>query len=81
MEQLLQHPLVKEACITLHVPYLYHHLSLVLFSTIAFFALQALSSQLSPHLFPKEFAKLSKKTRLDWDLHFVRLVTSSHCCL
>lgn len=71
----LNTPAVVEACKSLHVPYLAadSNLALVLFGCSFFFAMQALSHFLSPKLFPHHFATFNRKTRSDWDLHFVRL--------
>lgn len=55
------------------LPALGPSLPLVVSSFIGFFVLQKASKIFSPRLFPKSFVGLSKKTKLDWDLHFVSL--------
>ncbi|PWZ02967.1 DUF887-domain-containing protein [Testicularia cyperi] len=50
------------------------HVPTLLRSTLFWFALQVLSSQLSPKLFPKTFAKLNRKTKISWDIHVVSFV-------
>ena len=50
------------------------HLPTLIRSTLLWFAIQTLSSQLSPRLFPKTFAKFNRKTRISWDIHIVSLV-------
>lgn len=62
---------------TIGLPALDQHLPLIALSFVAFFALQFASSSLSPLLFPRSFATFNRKTRLDWDLHFVSRIAPS----
>lgn len=50
------------------------HVPTLIRSTLLWFAIQTLSAQVSPRLFPKTFAKLSRKTRISWDIHVVSFV-------
>ena len=74
-------PAVVDLCSKLHVPFLAKdaNLALAAFGCSFFFAAQAASHAISPKLFPKSFATFSKKTKLDWDLHFVSRC-STICC-
>mgnify|MGYP001585795790 FL=1 len=69
---LLRSPQVAQTCTTLSVPYAFPHLPQILLSALAFFLLQSFSRRVSPRIFPKHFKTFSTKTKLDWDLHFVR---------
>lgn len=50
------------------------HVPTLIRSSLLWFAIQALSAQLSPKIFPKTFAKFNRKTRIGWDIHVVSFV-------
>ena len=50
------------------------HVPTLIRSALLWFAIQALSSRVSPKLFPNTFAKFNRKTRISWDIHVVSLV-------
>lgn len=66
-----------QLCRDLHVPLLAEHLALVLSSCVLFFGAQVASHTLAPAFFPRQFSAFSRRTRTDWDLHFVRAFSFS----
>ncbi|KAI5474343.1 TRAM/LAG1/CLN8-like domain-containing protein [Pseudohyphozyma bogoriensis] len=67
---LLDTPTIRAYCSTLGVPKIVPHLPAILASTAFFFAAQEASAVVSQRLFPKTWKSLSKKTKVDWKLHF-----------
>ncbi|KAM0754990.1 hypothetical protein T439DRAFT_377387 [Meredithblackwellia eburnea MCA 4105] len=60
---------ITSLCHVAGVPRLASHIPTVLYSCTFFFAVQGASQWLSARLFPEQFGKFSKRTRLDWGLH------------
>lgn len=59
------------------LPYLSAHVPSLLRSRLLWWSLQLLSHAVSPRLFPHTFHGMPKRTRTQWDIHFVSLVHST----
>lgn len=61
----------------LSLPTLPHHVHEVLFALVLYQSVQSIISPvLSPILFPKIYKNLTRRTRINWDVHVVSLVQS-----
>ncbi|KAK5088742.1 hypothetical protein LTR05_002963 [Lithohypha guttulata] len=69
--------LAKPLADTLALPSLPHHIHEVLFAAILYQSVQSIISPfVSNLLFPQIYASLTKRTRVNWDVHVVSLVQS-----
>ncbi|KAK4058507.1 hypothetical protein OIO90_000669 [Microbotryomycetes sp. JL221] len=73
-----QTPEVREWCQSLRVPTLVldYNIPLAIAGCLFFWSVQLFSHYVSPRLFPNHFKSFSRKTKLDWDLHFTGWVHS-----
>jgi len=73
--------LVEPLAAYAHLPSLPLHIHEVVIFAAAYQAMQSVvAPRLSARLFPKTYAKLSPRTRLNWDVHVVSLVQSVAVC-
>lgn len=69
--------LIKPYCDALYLPTLPYHIHEVLFAFVLYQTTQSLISPvLSTFLFPNIYPKLTRRTRINWDVHVVSLVQS-----
>ena len=69
--------LIKPYSEAFHLPSLPHHIHEVLGAYIMYQTTQSLVSPLiSPYLFPEIYPKLTRRTRVNWDVHVVSLLQS-----
>ncbi|KIV79683.1 hypothetical protein PV11_07230 [Exophiala sideris] len=69
--------LVKPYCDALYLPTLPYHIHEVLFAFVLYQTTQSIFSPvLSTVLFPDIYPKLSRRTRINWDVHVVSLLQS-----
>ena len=65
---------VRPYCIKYGVPTMAPHVPTILLSAFCWFTIQFISSIVSPLLFPKNFEKLNRRNRINWDIHVVSFV-------
>lgn len=61
-------------CTAVGLPRMPDHVLTIVVSAITWFSLQFFSSIVSPLLFPRTIKALDRRTRRNWDVHFVALV-------
>ncbi|KDN50857.1 DUF887-domain-containing protein [Tilletiaria anomala UBC 951] len=64
-------------CIKYGVPTMAPHVPTILLSLSAWVTIQLASSALSPLIFKQSFAKMNRRTRINWDIHVVSFVHAS----